>query len=109
GTSMAVVSARDSASLKKYLANKALSGFFGKVVGSSGFFAKSHELKPLQLDSLGGKDVWFVDDMPTVLESVAPKTEKRFFADWGYGVLPAGAEGITVLKKPSDLLPYVIA
>lgn len=109
GVKMAVVSARDNNSLRKYLENKSLSGFFGKVVGSSGFFAKSHELKPLQLESLSGEEIWFVDDMPAVLESVAPKTKKRFFASWGYGVLPANAEGITVLKKPPDVLSYVIA
>ncbi len=109
GIRMAVVSARDNNSLRKYLENKKLTPFFGKIVGSSGFFAKSHELKPLQLDALGGQNVWFVDDMPAVLESVAPKTQRRFFAAWGYGILPANAEGITVLKKPSDVLTYVIA
>jgi phosphoglycolate phosphatase-like HAD superfamily hydrolase len=118
GQRMAVVSARDDASLKKYLAAKGLEGHFDKVVGSSAFFAKSHQLKPLQVDSLKEKDVWFVDDMPAVLFSLQDHV-RLFYAQWGYGKLdeyvalprPVGkkpkASDVTVLKKPADILSYV--
>lgn len=106
---MAVISARDDQSLHKYLENKKLGRYFQKVVGSSSFFAKSQKLKPLQLESLGKKDVYFVDDMPAVLFSLEGKVKKRLFASWGYGVLPSGAKDIVVLKKPSDVCRYVLA
>jgi len=127
GQNMAVVSARDDGSLKKYLKAKALDGFFEKVVGSSAFFAKSHQLKPLQVDSLKEKDIFFVDDMPSVLFSLKGKV-RMFYAEWGYGKLDEylkylkrggnqeerETEGgtlppavpVTTLKKPADILEY---
>lgn len=89
GQTMAVISARDDDSLKKYLKVKELDRFFGKVIGSSAFFAKSHQLKPLQVESLGkvGKDdIWFIDDMPSVLFSLKDHA-RLFHAQWGYGKL----------------------
>ncbi len=119
GQRMAVVSARDDASLKQYLTAKELDGFFDKVVGSSAFFAKSHQLKPLQVESLKEKDIFFVDDMPAVLFSLQDHV-RLFYAKWGYGKLDeyltlplaAGtmkpkATDVTVLKKPADILQYV--
>ncbi|MBI2445910.1 HAD family hydrolase [Candidatus Micrarchaeota archaeon] len=115
---MAVVSARDDGSLKKYLRVKGLDGLFDKVVGSSSFFAKSHLLKPLQVDSLKEKNVWFVDDMPAVLFSLQDHV-RLFYAQWGYGKLDeymasahpgAGkpkTSDVTTLKKPADILSYI--
>ena len=120
GQKMAVVSARDDASLKKYLHAKQLNGYFDKVVGSSAFFTKSHQLKPLQVDSLKEKDIIFIDDMPAVLFSLQ-KHARLFYAAWGYGRLdeyvdlphPASRRprkaDVTVLKKPADILSYVEA
>lgn len=124
GQRMAVVSARDDASLKKYLRVKQLDGYFDQVVGSSAFFAKSHQLKPLQVESLGkhGKnDIGFIDDMPAVLFSLQ-RHARLFYAQWGYGKLdeflqmpmPVGARkpeasDVTVLKKPEDIVSHVEA
>ncbi|GEM_PF-2578508 len=120
GQRMAVVSARDDRSLKKYLKAKQLDGYFGQVVGSTAFFAKSHQLKPLQVDSLKEKDIFFIDDMPSVLFSLQ-KHARLFYADWGYGKLDeyravqkTGKDktsrsdvAVTVLKKPADILDYI--
>ncbi|MBI5036888.1 hypothetical protein HZC09_06125 [Candidatus Micrarchaeota archaeon] len=44
--------------------------------------------------------------MPEVLQSLEGKA-RLFFAEWGFGELPSGVEGITVLKRPADLLKHV--
>lgn len=119
GQKMAVISARDDASLRKYLKAKKLDQFFERVVGSTAFFAKSHQLKPLQLEALKEKDVFFIDDMPAVLWSLQGKA-RLFYADWGYGKLdenlamqhPASKNqpkksDVIVLKKPVDILEYI--
>ncbi len=102
GQKMAVVSARDDASLKKYLQAKELDGYFDKVVGSSAFFAKSHQLKPLQVDSLKEKDIFFVDDMPAVLFSLQ-KHARLFYAAWGYGKLDEYLEYRRRGGNPEDI------
>lgn len=103
---MAVVSARDDSSLKKYLAAKQLFPYFDRVVGSSRFSASSDELKKRQVESLKEETVWFVDDMPRVLKSLQGRA-RLFFAEWGYGLPPTPDEDVTTLKKPQDILSYV--
>lgn len=106
GTRMAVVSARDDASLNKYLAAKNLSDFFETVVGSSAFDATSDQLKKQQVTSLEEKTVWFIDDMPRVLYSLQGHA-RLFYAEWGYGLKPTFDEDVTTLKRPQDILSYV--